>query len=82
MATGGAVDLAKSGKERLREAWRQPNQRGPDSLVHESDLTLDDATDQDLIGVADGARDLEDEMTARMRPPGAVNGPARDGLGQ
>jgi hypothetical protein len=34
--------------------------------VHEGDLALDDATDQDLLGITNGAGDLEDPMGARV----------------
>jgi len=46
------------------------------------DLALDEATDEDIVAVADGSRDREDLVTLRMRPPAAPNWFSSDGLSE
>jgi hypothetical protein len=50
--------------------------------VNEGDLALNEATNQHLLRVANGACDLEDEVAARVRPPAAADALASDGLSE
>jgi hypothetical protein len=61
---------------------RKAHQRRPDSLVNERDLSPNEAADENVLGVANRAGDLEDEVALRMRPPTTANGRARDRFGQ
>jgi hypothetical protein len=58
------------------------HQRRPNPLVNKRDLALDQATDENPFGVADGPRDLEDEVALRVRPPTSTDGGANNGLSE
>lgn len=46
------------------------------------DLAIDEAAHENIFGVADRPRELEDLVTPRARPPAPANGSARDGFRQ
>ena len=50
--------------------------------MNQGDLAIDQAANQDLRRVRDLAQDREHQSALGMRPPAALDGFSRDGLGQ
>ena len=74
------VDLAHLRKAiRWKPIGRSEKGR-PQPPMDEGDLTLDEATYEDLVTVTDGSRHREDLVTFRMRPPATPNRSSGYGL--
>lgn len=76
------MDLSNLSELLRREASCGANERWPEPTMNESDLAVDEATDENVISTANRPRDLEDLVALRMRPPTPPNGLARDRDGQ
>jgi len=76
------VHLVQAREALARKAIREPDQRRPQTLVHVSDLAIDNAADEDLRRIARGTCDRKDFLAARMRPPIAPDCFADDRLGE
>jgi len=76
------VHLAHGGEIRTSERVGQPDQRWPEAAMHVGDLTPQEATHEDLIGVAHRPRQPKDLFALRVAPPAPANGRTGDGLGE
>ena len=82
MTAGTRVDLTNPRQGIRWKTAGQPDKGRPDSPVDEGDLSLDQATDKDVLAVAHSPRHREDLTTIRMGPPVAANRLSRDGFGK
>jgi hypothetical protein len=76
------MDLAHLRKAIRGKPTRRSDESGPQPPVDKRDLTVDQATHEDLVAVADRSRHREDLATLRMRPPATADRLSRNDLGK
>ena len=67
------VRLAQSGDVRRRQVWCRARQSRPESPVHESDFSSNDAADEHIRRFAHGARERKNAFRTPMRPPACAD---------
>ena len=82
VTSGTRVDLAHLRKVIRWKSARHSDKGRPQPPMDKGDLALDEATDEDIVAVADRSRDREDLVTLRMRPPATPNRFSGDGLSE
>ena len=76
------MDFAQGRQVATLESCCQPHQGRPQTPMHIGDLAQHEPTNEDVAGVADGAREPEDLVALGVAPPASPYRPPRDGLGE
>src|SRR5262249_43930393 len=72
VTAGGAMHLAHACETIAGQAFGAAHDCRPETFVHERDLAVDQAADEDLRSIADGSRQAENDARLRVRPPVAA----------
>jgi hypothetical protein len=76
------VNLTDLSEVAARESLGNANHSRPKPAVNVGDLAVDEAADQDLVGIADCPREGEDLLASWVRPPAPVDRFAGEGVGE